>query len=117
MCGANAISTGEVSNSSGLSGLKPYENGSFRSLAEAETAAFLSISGLNPQYAETSAAQPAKSATINLQPTLRQDDFHVDVGTKKYKIQLKGPASLFKRFEKLIGPMGTEKHSVITALI
>lgn len=98
------------SPTAGLSGLEEYGNGHFRSLAEAETAAFLTLSGIDYRYAETSAALAAKSATINLQPTFRQDDFHVDMGSKKYKIQLKGPGSLFKRFQKLIGPIGTEKQ-------
>jgi hypothetical protein len=76
---------------------------------EVPSAALLSLSGLSYQYAETSDAQPARSATINLQPTFRQDDFHVDIGDRNYKIQLKGPGSLFKRFEKLIGPTGSER--------
>jgi hypothetical protein len=94
----------------GLTGLEEYDNGFFRSLAEAETAALLTLAGIDYRYAETSAAQPAKSATINLQPTFRQDDFHIDVGAKKYKIQLKGSGALFKRFEKLIGPIENERQ-------
>jgi hypothetical protein len=97
------------SPTAGLGGLEEYSNGHFRSPYEADTAAFLSLSGLSYQYAETSAAQPARSATINLQPTFRQDDFHVDIGDRKYKIQLKGPGSLFNRFQKLIGPTGSER--------
>jgi hypothetical protein len=98
------------SPTAGLPGLKQYENGHFRSSAESYTAAFLTVSGLNHEYAETSGAPAARSATINLQRTFRQDDFHVDMGSKKYKIQLKGPGSLFKRFQKLIGPSGAEKQ-------
>jgi len=64
------------SPTAGLGGLEEYSNGHFRSPYEADTAAFLSLSGLSYQYAETSAAQPARSATINLQPTFRQDDFN-----------------------------------------
>jgi len=101
-----------ISPTSGLSGLKEYDNGHFRSLAEARTAAFISLPDVKIRYAETqSTEQPARSATINRQPTLRQDDFHVDVGDRKYKIQVKGAASWFKRLEWIItSPLATEKQ-------
>jgi hypothetical protein len=101
-----------TSPTAGLSGLKQYENGLFRSLAESYTADYigLQLPDVKIRYAETSGAPAVRSATINRQPTLRQDDFHVDVGTKKFKIQLKGSGSWFKRLEAILGPYGTEKQ-------
>jgi hypothetical protein len=111
---ARELAQQRISPTSGLSGLKEYDNGHFRSLAEANTAAFISLPklpDLQIQYAETSAAPAAKSATINRQLTLRQDDFHVEVGDRKYKIQVKGAASWFKRLEWIItSPLATEKQ-------
>lgn len=109
-----------LSPTSGLSGLNEYTNGHFRSLAEANTAAFISLPklpDLQIQYAETSAAPAAKSATINRQLTLRQDDFHVDVGTMKYKIQVKGAGSYFKRWKKFSVLAERKSISVVTVLI
>jgi hypothetical protein len=99
-----------ISPTSGLTGLKQFDNGHFRSLAEANTAAFIQLPDVKIRYAEThSTEQPTRSATINRQPTLRQDDFHVDIGEGKYKIQVKGAGYWFKRLEWIVAN-GTEKQ-------
>jgi hypothetical protein len=111
---ARELAQQRKSPTSGLSGLKEYKNGHFRSLAESYTAAYIvahDLPDVNIRYAETHSTEPpARSATINRQATFRQDDFHVDVGDKKYKIQVKGAGYFFKRLEKILGPLGTEKQ-------